>query len=117
MISRLIKYFSLGSISILLCNCNNNQYENSQKNISFKVDSINSDEGSLMYKSYCLTCHGYTKSGTYYQPSLDSMYELLEKDQLYFSYSIASHEVLISKRDSISFENIQSYIKRKYHPW
>lgn len=118
MIRRIIQYFLFASIIMsFLCNCNSNGDKYSIKHTSILIDSIGSEKGSLMYKMYCLTCHDYTKSGTYYQPSLDSMYILLEKNQLNFTYSIQPHEVLIPKQDSINFENIRSYIKRKYHPW
>lgn len=80
--------------------CNENS---SQKNkTSSKISDY--EKGSYMYKNYCLSCHGYAISGTYYHPSLDSMYILFKEGNLRFNYIISPHKVLISSKDSIDIE-------------
>ena len=95
------------------CRCNENK-SNSQKNTTSSIIS-DCEKGSGMYKNYCLSCHGYAISGTYYQPSLDSMYILLKKGNLTFNYKTLGHEILISSKDSIDIEKIIVYMKQKYH--
>lgn len=96
---------------LIFYTCKEASPEKNKEITSNQVDSISN--GSLMYKNYCLTCHGYNKNGGYYEPALDSMFSLFKVHKLNFAFS-NSHHILFQKKDSINFRSIILYMEDKY---
>ena len=101
----------------LIYSCNQQKSSHKETITEYTKNNIDSFEtGSHLYKRFCFTCHGYTVSATYYQPSLDSMFTLLEHKRFKYSIKTSQHNVLKQYEDSININYIIFYIEEKSNP-
>lgn len=105
------KIFHNSLMVILIISCQGiDKEKNNDKGLKNNFLLIEYQRGKNIYNSYCQSCHGYSISGTYYQPSLDSMYVLLKKSKFIFNYKSKSHKFLLQNRDSIFNDDLIYYI-------